>query len=292
MNTEVAQLIALVTHCNAALSGLQTPAFSLTHSTAQACSHIRFSRIVTHAFAGPDTIPSEIEEANTPLEWALQLVAMKRRGLRLGYEKNRIPQIPDHTLAAVVPGTGSWVVEVLTRAGVSEFWVARWQVADRAHLDGRIWDVNYVCLGHDSPSDEPNAANVFDDLRAVLTDLVPFARQNGAESFVEAFETALAHLDGAIGIPVDYPDLAPRGLLNSAGQRLLNAAQSAWVFGGIGSWNDLLFRDQETTARYEELSERLWDAVTTAVIECANATFPAAQGQNEPQYPWPEERAA
>ena len=39
--------------------------------------------------------------------------------------------------------------------------------------------------------------------------------------------------------------------------QLLGAAQSAWVFGGMGSWNDLGF-EGEDQALYDRLSEELY----------------------------------
>jgi hypothetical protein len=272
MNTEVAQLIALVCHSNAALRGVPAPAFALDHSTAKQCALIRFSRLDYAINAIDYETAMENESANTPIEWMLDLMALKRRGLRLCYEKTSALALPDHARSALQPGGGNWLIEVVTRAGVSEFWAPRWEVTDRPRLDGRVWDVNYLCLGHDAPNDDWDATDSAADLRSVLVDLDAFARENDADVFADAFESALVELDGAIYRPVPYSDLAPPGLLSHAQEGLLRAMQTAWVFGGADSWSDLRFKG-ETAARYDELSDRLWRALIAAALESTNSSY-------------------
>jgi hypothetical protein len=45
---------------------------------------------------------------------------------------------------------------------------------------------------------------------------------------------------------------------------MLDAAQSAWVFGGMGSWNDLGFAGAEQK-EYERVSKHLYAALTDAI---------------------------
>ncbi|MCC6989411.1 MAG: hypothetical protein IT181_10455 [Acidobacteria bacterium] len=52
--------------------------------------------------------------------------------------------------------------------------------------------------------------------------------------------------------------------------RLLAAARAAWVFGGMGSWNDQGF-EGETQAQYEQLSDDLYRLLNTAIVTAANA---------------------
>ena len=53
---------------------------------------------------------------------------------------------------------------------------------------------------------------------------------------------------------------------------LLDACQSAWVFGGMGSWNDLGFEGPEQT-EYDRVSERLFTALNETIQSAANASF-------------------
>jgi hypothetical protein len=55
---------------------------------------------------------------------------------------------------------------------------------------------------------------------------------------------------------------------------LLDAGRSAWVFGGMGSWNDLAFHG-EVQAEYGRTSERLLLTLTEVIQAAANASCAA-----------------
>lgn len=52
---------------------------------------------------------------------------------------------------------------------------------------------------------------------------------------------------------------------------LLDACQKAWVFGCMGSWNDMGF-DGENQKTYDRVSERLFQAVNVAIEQAATST--------------------
>jgi hypothetical protein len=52
---------------------------------------------------------------------------------------------------------------------------------------------------------------------------------------------------------------------------LLEACQTAWVFGGMGSWNDLWF-EGEDQGIYERVSERLFEAVNAGIEQAATSS--------------------
>ncbi|MCC6412891.1 MAG: hypothetical protein IT270_14600 [Saprospiraceae bacterium] len=56
--------------------------------------------------------------------------------------------------------------------------------------------------------------------------------------------------------------------------QLLYAADSAWVFGGMGSWNDQSFEDKEVNGRYERLSALLYNAINGAIMAAVNNDQP------------------
>ena len=64
-------------------------------------------------------------------------------------------------------------------------------------------------------------------------------------------------------------DFAPESILPAEARQLLAAVHWSWVFGGMGSWNDLLFEgeDQKT---YDRISERLFQAVNAAIEQAAS----------------------
>jgi hypothetical protein len=66
-------------------------------------------------------------------------------------------------------------------------------------------------------------------------------------------------------------DLAPSSFLPPYAEDLLAAAQWAWVFGGMGSWNDMSFEGDDST-EYAQLTQELYAAVNEAVVVATNAT--------------------
>jgi hypothetical protein len=67
------------------------------------------------------------------------------------------------------------------------------------------------------------------------------------------------------------PDIAPAGWLSLEQRQLLAFAVQAWVFGGMGSWNDAWFEDESQGDHYAEVTERLYEAVIAAFIAVTNA---------------------
>lgn len=63
----------------------------------------------------------------------------------------------------------------------------------------------------------------------------------------------------------------PAGRLSESTQRLFQAARSAYVFGGMGSWND---GAAEPWEEYERLSEELYRLLNRIFVATANSTVP------------------
>jgi hypothetical protein len=78
-------------------------------------------------------------------------------------------------------------------------------------------------------------------------------------------------------------ELAPDSSLPPSAAQLLSTVQAAWVFGGMGSWNDLGF-DGEDQKLYEHLSDELYQLLNAAIIAAVNASAPAIP--KEQAKPW------
>jgi len=53
---------------------------------------------------------------------------------------------------------------------------------------------------------------------------------------------------------------------------LLAGALKGWVFGGLGSWNDMCFRESSQEREYQLVSKNLYRAVIQSVGVVANST--------------------
>lgn len=69
-----------------------------------------------------------------------------------------------------------------------------------------------------------------------------------------------------------HPDMLPPSYTYEARHLAAMAAQ-AWVFGGMGSWNDVSFENVATAAEYEAVSRNLYDAVLIALEASADSSY-------------------
>lgn len=274
MNGPIAQLVSLALHGNAMVRDIPTPRFWPKNSTCQFCDRITFVDQV--AADGQSSLI-----AGDPDEW---LAAMRSRGVRefrIGHRSEGNTPTPERMHAGFVGGGGVWVLE--TRGSRSEKWLPRWEVWNQDAPDSRIWRVEYRLMGESDASRQatPDLELVTQDLARSLADVHAFASRHDLDGFASLFakasETLLAEETVLHGY---HRDLAPVDALPGEAARLLDAAQSAWVFGGMGSWNDIWFEGDDG-AEYERVSEGLFRAVLVAIPAAVDASTPKGDGMGE-----------
>ena len=267
MNGPIAQIVALTCYGNAFLSGQSVAPLSLSNSTCQFCERVAFVTLDTGFFGKT----KEIEVAPDPGSWFAYLKGRGASGLRLSRAPQNDPEIPDRMAAAFVGGGGTWTLEARLPGGRSEVWMARWEVGNQAAPDQRIWRVTYgrIAQGRSKPPPVPDLPKAARELRESLEEVRDFSAAHKHDGFMRCFENALDALKTEGRNQHGYhADLAPDGFLSQEAAALLDACQAAWVFGGMGSWNDLVFEgeDQKT---YNRISERLFQAVNAAIEQAA-----------------------
>ncbi len=69
-----------------------------------------------------------------------------------------------------------------------------------------------------------------------------------------------------------FADMLPSSGFPLEARQLLAAAAQAYVFGGMGSWNDMsLPNDPEVIKEYEEISTELYEAIQFAILMASNS---------------------
>lgn len=242
------------------------------NSAFQFCKSISFVALETTA-AGHT---KEVAIAPTPDDWLLRLRQMEARGARLAHAPGPDPTLPDRMAVAFVGGGGSWSLEVLRRDGTTETWLARWEVTDRNAPDRNIWSVTYGLMSvlATAATPRPDLAAVTETLRTALINIHAFSRQHRCDPFTGMFQKALDSLSDPRQSPGYHRDLYVEGTLPDQAVTLLQAAQHAWVFGGMGSWNDMGFGG-ETQAEYDRVSDGLFGALQDVILAAANSSLPS-----------------
>ena len=100
--------------------------------------------------------------------------------------------------------------------------------------------------------------------------------QERLEHFAGAFLNAAGKLSSTDPLAGTYhSDLVATPAIPLKAKQLLGAVLAAWVFGGMGSWNDLGF-DGNDQQEYTELSDELFVLLNQAISVAVSATADAA----------------
>jgi hypothetical protein len=265
MNGEIAQLIAVTCHANAFLTDSSIGEFFPGNSTCKFCEYVRFADLRRSWFGKIE----ERQVAATPDEWFRYLTKRGIVSLILSQIAQNRVGFPDRMSAAFVGGGGVWLSYARHKNGLVEPWRARWEIGNREASNQRIWRVTYTRIS-DSATDAITNADLPScerRLRSALQTISIFAREQNSV-FTDWFAKAIECLDGNVHLSY-HNDLAPEGFLSPQAYRVLLACQNAWVFGGMGSWNDMLF-EGGTQERYNSVSEQLFASLNEAIVAAVN----------------------
>lgn len=150
-------------------------------------------------------------------------------------------------------------------------WRPNWQVH---RLPSKVtWDVSYTAEPYEAIRQEQHAFKPLSEYKAHLHHILQqtsiFAEQIDQTFWQQQFfNPAIEILQGSQTAPKLAFEL-PEVYAEEA-YRLLNAVYKAWVFGGMGSWNDdpaNSAHSHQLEQQYRDLSEQLY----TALLQCAQA---------------------
>ncbi len=272
MTTSVLQMMTIVSYGNAYLQrGIDIQDFYPTNGS------FVFDRSV--CFVNLDAPNGESSViANSPVEWLSGLQKSGCTELRLMYQSADGVQVgklelTNRMLAGMVGGGGNWWIEALFD-GYCNQWVSKREVTDKDSPDQKIWSVTYgSSLQHCaiSPVDARSFEEVSRVLENALVNIIQFASAQKLSFWLQIFERALQILQGGEIKPETFQAYFPTGLYSDLFYRLAGSADTAWVFGGMGSWNDLGFMEKEIDADYTRFSDVLYQAVITSLVYATNS---------------------
>jgi hypothetical protein len=265
----IAQAAALAIFGNDILHGHSRLDFWPTSTVFAFCKRVRF---VT--FHGDPKTSSENLIADGPIQWVSKLQGVGTIGLRIHHFASNNPQISDRMSVGFVGGGGRWLIET-RHAKLSDLWEARWLVGNREDPERKIWEVTYCRVDQDRahlPLSSESLTTLKNDLEVVLSRSDAFATRKNLESFAKAFRSARNALVSDEPLSNAYhTDLAPTSDIPLEAKQLLAAAQIGWVFGGMGSWNDIGFEGQDQQ-EYVQISDDLFSLLNQAICSAVNSS--------------------
>ncbi|MEV4759347.1 hypothetical protein AB0J86_30225 [Micromonospora sp. NPDC049559] len=162
-----------------------------------------------------------------------------------------------------------------TGSAGSRLWKSQWSAGARVADGAQILIANYVSQPRPVVPARVGMGTASHELDQALEKATEFAvRQQlptWARVFAEARRQPARDATPRAGRP---RDLFPVSWPDADGPRLADRALAAWVFGGMGSWNDLGFADGGVRQEYEQISRDLLETVLRACIAAVNIDLP------------------
>lgn len=270
MDDTLSQKLSLISYGNEYINtGKLIPGYN-QHSVFQYCKKISFKTYKESFFSKRKTINA----GATPEEWFHFLKQDDCRELKLFYQHSKDQsQFKDFQTAGLVGGGGTWLIEAIYKKH-SDFWYAHWNFQDEENTEQRGWLIEYEVVAQKKPT-----ANIQlllnpakEELKISLKEIETFARQQKLDTWTEWFSKALATTESENpGSDFYYADLIVNKNYELTARQLVFGASQSWVFGAMGSWNDIGFSDKEVTANYEKLTAALYETVIKAFLAGINS---------------------
>jgi hypothetical protein len=266
MNGELAQIVALVGHGNQFLSGGSLELSN--NSTFQYVSAVKFARYKTNQ----DT--QGVEVASSVSEWLsfLRSIGVTRLwNIAFDWQQQ---DFPEH-IAAAFSGSIPRAIQADLPNGY-ELWYPQWETGGQDNK--KPWIVEYRSLmfpySHMLPVQKMSI--VKSQIKQAVSQAEKFAKRSdvNASNWAVWFSKSLELLDSAVPAAPFHPDLLPDAGYGLEARQVLAAAVQAYVFGGMGSWNDLGFEKTKTHKEYERITKELYEAVKFAIVMASNSFVP------------------
>ena len=276
MNGPIAQIIALTSYGNAILKGDVEVNYGFDNSTAKFCSKIRFiDWLQTEKLWGLIKSKNRVEVSISENfdSWVRFLIDNKIDHLWLHYYRSEKAKIPDRISTAFVGGGGRWLIEAKHSKG-SDFWEARWDVTNKDAADSRIWTVTYVrtSKNYKSNASIPTGLDIITlDLQDAIISCKEFSEKHKLDYYQKCFAAAFDCLtSGNFSSDLIYhKDFIPVNHFSTEAKRVLYSCQPAWVFGGMGSWNDIWYEGDVDV--YNHISDKLYYTICEALCRATNS---------------------
>lgn len=265
MQGDIALSMGLVLAANARLRGLSTPSWP-DGSIYLFCNKVDFIGAATKGLFRSKILQSFPD----PNAW-LNHIQQSGQGVKLRLLQRGDPNISDRNSVGLAGGGP--VVLIETHDSKRGAWRSHWQVTKQSAQDRRIWSVTYQeSPAPPTPEEVYSSAEIRGELRSALTDAIGFssAHNMGFDDYLlKGSET----LNSARPLENFYhADVVPSGLVDLDNQQILGCCSAAWVFGGMGSWNDVWFEGPDQSD-YERVSDRLFNAIMKGVMAATNSSL-------------------
>ena len=262
MTGTLVQIITITSFGNEFLKNGKLTDYYPQNSSFQFCDFVDFREIQKKNFFSSK---KEVVMAKNPIEWFENLKKSGCEKLRLFHQTEKENE---HQMAGFSGGGGNWFIETVY-PNHSDFWLGNWN-HDKELIE-KPWQVTY----RKAVEKQPTRNQKFELITArtalhnILERITDFAFKETNENWGTIFENAKKTLHSESPETNFYHnDLIKKENYDLQNRQLLLGASKAFVFGGMGSWNDMGFENDETNTIYNELSSELYNSINKSIV-CA-----------------------
>ncbi|MFI5160185.1 MAG: hypothetical protein ACHQHN_02865 [Sphingobacteriales bacterium] len=271
MNESLAQSVALISYGNEYLNnGNVEDNFYPCNSTFKHYNSVQYVDFNNAIFRSQIT---EVMVAQSPIGWFKLLKKGGCKKLALNYHLSKDQSFtPDYKLMGFGTGGGPWLIEAIYDE-YSNYWVNKSEVTKRDDPAKKFWSIKYGVIAKNKPIIDMHydLIETRNNLDAVLLEIKALASRHSLDYWADVFQKAQDTLKSPNPNREYYhKDLIIAKNYSLAAQQLLFAAGLAFVFGGMGSWNDLAFEMEDENEMYRSLSSKLYNEINKSIIAAVN----------------------
>ena len=260
MNIEILQYGLITAYGNAYIKE-RNISFDKNHPMSNSIQNIKFVRKSSEL----EPLSKSDLIAKNPNEWFKFLKENKFSRLYLTYQLSTITKLKEHISEAFTGGGSQWII----LAEKEEFYDL-WNILNRTEEGDNI---TYYLLALENsdlgvlkfPSLETSKLY----LKEILTDLIKFTVKSELPKWSDTFQKAIDYLSNENLEELIDDNILPSDCYSLETRQVLSACDKAWVFGGIGSWNDVVKVYDYNL--YNRLTANLYDSVCKAFVSAINS---------------------
>ncbi len=260
MNAEILQIVAITAHANAYLNDKQV-SFDKNHPAGFGYRNIKFVSKVAQL----DPIAQRVLLAQNPNDWFKFLKKNNVSRLYLTYEMSENMFNKDHLKMTKGKKVGRWNI-IAKKQDKHDLWTNYIQAEygdaiNYYHLI--IKDTSFGTLNF------PTLETTKLYLNEILSDLISFTTKNKLKNWTNVFQNALGTLSIEDPSKLVSDNFFPADSYSLEAKQILTTIDIAWVFGGMGSWNDVSHVNDYDL--YSRLTANLYNTLCNALVAVTNS---------------------
>lgn len=259
MNKEIFQIASLTAYGNAYLKKKKV-SFKKNNPAAFSYDKIKFVKEIPK-----DTHLKKVLIAKDPNSWFKHLKNNNFTRLHLRYHPSTYLHKKGRTITSSIGESNFWHI-IAQKKEKCAVWKSDWK-----EISGDIMAFYRLLIENADIGEtrHPSLDTTKLFLKEILTDLVNFTEKNELTNWEIIFQNSIDYLNNENPDKLIQKDYLPANCYSLEAKQILTTCDQAWVFGGMGSWNDVVrVHDYDL---YRRLTANLYDTLCKSFVSAINS---------------------